>query len=513
MKTISLPLLALVALAGIGCGRASQPASPGGPALPGMDPLPVQQARAYPETVTGDFLSLADFENTPGGPGGQDQLRLFSIGPAGAEGARSYVLNITRTGAGALEVTTAPNAELVFKPQVHDFRGYTLLSLAVHAETLRDDLHVTLASDRAWWRSPAALVRPGWNTVLVDIQRLAGVTNFEIASVREVRIGFAHVDTPVRFNVDDIMLINNTRPLQPAPAGMKLVKTGLNYALTGGKLPQPVLLSQGADGLWRLGGAANHRVQVVASGQPMGADETLAGMGDLRVGVVDVLELSPARVRLANTWYFPLRPGEWANLAIRQIRWEYTFYADGRWATFVEINNAGGADIAAVRIAPFATVALAGTAETGGCETAEIRSQGLGGPIARWAFLWTPETPEGKQVRANYLDHGVIRQTMGAPGQAPGDLDRDGFDETQGCYVLAADPAGHCRFALTPPPGGLRDPIFRIIGRWEGKVAVNSEGLLIRNVTDLGDGSVLFALKGLIDRPTHVEVTGRPAPR
>ena len=58
---------------------------------------------------------------------------------------------------------------------------------------------------------------------------------------------------------------------------------------------------------------------------------------------------------------------------------------------------------------------------------------------------------------------------------APGDADRDGFDESQGCYFLAAS-RGHCRFTIFPPREGLLGPVFRIAGPWTGPVNVNTEG-------------------------------------
>jgi len=43
-------------------------------------------------------------------------------------------------------------------------------------------------------------------------------------------------------------------------------------------------------------------------------------------------------------------------------------------------------------------------------------------------------------------------------------------------------------------------------------VSVGSEGLAIREVSPLADGSVLFVLPGLLHRPTSVEVTGEVSP-
>ena len=89
---------------------------------PTVDPLPVQQARAYPETATGRFVSLADFEDAPGSIAGFRQVEQFSVAPGAPAADRRFVVNITRTGAGALEVCVPARAELVFDvPDLHDF--------------------------------------------------------------------------------------------------------------------------------------------------------------------------------------------------------------------------------------------------------------------------------------------------------------------------------------------------------------------------------------------------------
>ena len=112
-------------------------------------------------------------------------------------------------------------------------------------------------------------------------------------------------------------------------------------------------------------------------------------------------------------------------------------------------------------------------------------------------------------MEANYLDPGQLKRAItDAETFAEGDHDRDGFDQSQGCYFVAAY-AGHCRFSILPPPQGLLDPAFRVVGRWPQAVYVNSEGLAIRRVVSLPDGSVLFVLPGWIKRPTAIEVSGK----
>jgi len=469
---------------------------------PQIDPLPVQQARAYPETVTGMFLSLADFEDTPDGRGDQ-QIEHFAVLPGGA-GERKFVVNITRTGAGAMEVVLPPRAALAFRiPDIHDFTGYTLVSLALYSESLRDDLTVTLVTDEARWTSHRTLLMPGWNNVLIDIRRLERVVGFDVTDVREMHIAFANAASPVTFNLDDVMVLDNRRKLTPVPHGADLAKAGLDYTLIVPHRDKPVALAMGSDGLWRLGDIQAD-VQVVGPRAVVpAAGEDLEWMGPRRLGTVNILEHNAVRIRLANTWYFPTRVGEWASLAVRQIRWEYTFYHDGRWVTHVELNNAGGQQIGSVR---FLLPQRGAWADAGVSKDRTIAD--LAGPVGRWNCLVAPPKLRAETLESNYIRPGKIRTAIAAADFfAPGDADRDGFDETQGCYSLQAR-AGHCRFTILPPEGGLIDPVIRVAGRWKGDVSVNSEGLAIRDVVRLEDGSMLFVVPGFLKRPTAVEVVG-----
>jgi hypothetical protein len=473
-----------------------------------VEPLPVQQAKAYPETATGVFASLADFEDAFGGERGHTQVSRFTIHPAGSAGRRKFVVNITRTGAGAMEVVLPPQSELVFAiPYVHDFTGYRLLSMALYSRSLRDDLQVTLETDGAAWRSGRTLVRPGWNTILIDIQRLADVEGFRITGVRAMRIAFADAAGPVWLNLDDVMVIDNRRTIRPTPPGIVLRKNGLDYDLALPGRKEPIGLVQHADGLWRLRGPRAEIRLAAPGGELATAGEHLALMGRRRIGQVAVLEHNAVRLRLANTWYFPTRAGEWASLAVRKIRWEHTFYADGRWVAQATLNNAGGREVGSIGV--FLPVEVAWSDGTISRQRV-VRS--FAGPVGRWQWLLPPPGPNGKAIAAAYGRPGRLAARIARGGAfAPGDPQRDGFDESQGCYFLAAR-AGQCRFSLVPPPGGLWEPAFRVAGRWRGPVHVSSEGLAVRPVVTLADGSALFRLPGQIRRPTAVEVTGEIGP-
>ena len=472
-----------------------------------VEPLAVQQARAYPETATGIFTSLADFEDVPGGDRGYMQAGHFTIRPKASGGLTKFVVNVTRTGVGALEAVLPAGSELVFSiPHVHDFTGYRLLSMALYSRGLRDDLRVRLVTDDASWRSHRELVRPGWNTVLIDIQRLAEAKGFDPTSVQSIRIGFADAAGAVRFNLDDILLIDNTRTIRPTPPGVVLRKSGLDYSLTlpgwSGKLD----LSQGADGLWRWRGLRAEVRLAGPQGKLAASGEHLELMGGRRVGQVELLEHNGVRLRLANTWYFPTRAGQWASLAVRRIRWEHTFYGDGRWLVDGLLNHAGGRDLSSVGI--FLSRPASGS---GGGLSDHHLLRDFAGTIGRWHYLVPPGGPRGKTVAENYLRPGRLGRLIAAGGHfGSGDSGRDGFDESQGCFVLGAR-AGHCRFTFHPPPEGSWAPAFLISGRWAGTPHVTSEGMAIRRVVQRADGSILFALPGCVRRPTAVEVTGRAA--
>jgi len=486
-----------------GCGPASD--SP-------LPPLPVQQQRAYGEAVTGRFVSLVDFEDSglTGVPGHQ-QVQQFRIVPAGA-GELKYVVNITRTGVGAMEVTLPAGASLLWRlRELHDFSPYTLLMVAIYSRQIRDDLKVLLMTDKAGWESLPVLLKPGWNEVLIDLQRLKRMADFDARGVRWVRFSFAAsagAGEAVRFNIDDIMLIDNRREIRPVPAGMRLLKAGLDYELHLPHRPAPIRVCQGDDGLWRLGpDQPVLELRAVGAPRPSGTKvaEDLSAFGGRRVGEVAVLESNAVRLRLASTWYFPTSAGQWASLAVRQVRWEYTFYADGRMVTDLVVNNAGGRDISALRIRAPSPAAWS-DGHKGGVR--EVRP--FDGPVGRWSFLLASPSPKREIYEANYVKPARLVVRMGMQEASDGDVEADGFDESQGCYHLRAK-EGHCRFLLQPGVAGLADPVIRVAGSWNPPVVASVEGLAVRQVVFTPAGEALFVLPGVLRRPSWVEVMARAA--
>lgn len=216
--------------------------------------------------------------------------------------------------------------------------------------------------------------------------------------MESIRLGFADAAGPVGFNLDDIMLIDNARTIRPTPPGVVLRKSGLGYALTLPGLAGEIRLAQGADGLWRLEGH-EAEVRLAGAGEGLAAEgEHLELMGTRRVGQVEVIEHNSIRLRLANTWYFPTRAGQWASLAVRRIRWEHTFHADGRWVTAGMLNNAGGREISSAGVFLARLAAWLG----GGVSDRHILPD-FAGAVGRWHYLTAPAGPAGATMAENYL--------------------------------------------------------------------------------------------------------------
>ncbi len=504
-----LPWVAAIVLAG--CADPAEPILPvrHSPSTPQMAPLTALQQKAYAETATGRFVGLADFEDILNprltadkvAQHGYEQLRYFQA--AGTKGSRMrHVVNITRTGAGAMEVTLPPGASLVFRtPYIHDFSKYLLLSMAVYCPGVRDDLVVTLSGRQGKWRSMRRLTPAGWNTVMVDLARLARTGKFDLQNVETIELQFTASEEPVRFNLDDIMLIDNHRRIANTPAGVELIKAGLDYSLTLPGWPAPLQLAQSEDGLWRVGDQ-QLRMRVAEKGQDLrAADVGLRALGRRRIGSVELIETNAVRLRIRNTWYFPPQAGEWIDLDVQRVRWEYTFYADGRWVTAVTINNAGGAELGGVSLRAPRSVAWCT-----GAIGPKLTEPEFTGPVGQWALLAAPPGPSAAAYLANYSRPATMAVRLGHVGGQGSMLTHDGFDRAEGCYVTRAT-GGNCRIELRPNGSPLLRPVIRVVGSWKGKVAANCDALPLPNVTPVADGVVAIVPDSLTT-PAVVELTG-----
>ena len=178
---------------------------------------------------------------------------------------------------------------------------------------------------------------------------------------------------------------------------------------------------------------------------------------------------------------------------VRQIRWEYTFYGDGRCITHMALNNAGGRDLAAVRLAAGRTAAW-----DDGHEGPTWQQAGADLLAVDCSMLTAPPGGDAEGVRQNYRNPAPMVVHLGT-------RDGDGFDEITGCYAAVAV-HGHCRVELRPADP-LHRPVLRVRGRWRGPVTAHADGMPLRPVVRLDDG-VLVIIGATLTRPTVVEVVG-----
>jgi hypothetical protein len=470
-------------------------------------PLAVQQKQTYPEAVTGGFISLVDFEDRPDMPPGRTQVDHFSF--AGAQegaGSRQFALNITRTGAASMHVLLPRGAQLVYEiPYVQDFTGYTLLSASIYTDAPRDDLRVSLISASGEWSSPRKLLTGQWTTVLVDLHRLEQQEDFDLRNVEKIVFWLASPSGQLEFYLDDILLIDNRRRLTPTPPGMTVHTRGLELLVNVPHWPGRLTLSPGVDGLQRFA-RRQPLLELTGAGR---ADQVLtdplAAMGEARIGRLERLEFGPFRLRLGVTWFFPSRLGEWVSLGIRRIRWEYTFYPDGRWVTDLLINNAGGPEVSHLRLTCPEEAALVLPSRNLRART--TGSLALSGPIFRCAFQMTgPGSAGPADAQRAYLQPAEVRVALGQEDwYAPGDRNRDRFDESQGCYHLRAR-NGYCRFRLDPPVP-VAEPVIVVEDMPEGPLSIHADGLAIRDYWKSPRGQLIFRLPETFRTSTAVEIS------
>jgi hypothetical protein len=127
--------------------------------------------------------------------------------------------------------------------------------------------------------------------------------------------------------------------------------------------------------------------------------------------------------------------------------------------------------------------------------------------------LWPTDletAADGASFMNDYRNPARVTVTLGSlRTDVPGDLDQDGFNESEGCYeIAAADGVARCTF---DPAGRLRhDPVFRVhqtIGR---RCWVYVEGQVFSGVGRDANGDLLIPMARLVDRPLRLEVHSRP---
>jgi hypothetical protein len=120
--------------------------------------------------------------------------------------------------------------------------------------------------------------------------------------------------------------------------------------------------------------------------------------------------------------------------------------------------------------------------------------------------------PEGDSFAADYQQPATVAPLQGhVITDAPGDLNHDGFNESEGLYELAPK-EGLLRFKLLPGSSLRHNPIFRVHGTARADCWVYADGRIIRRQGRDQSGNLLFTLSGVVTTPLTIEVNTRSGP-
>lgn len=128
--------------------------------------------------------------------------------------------------------------------------------------------------------------------------------------------------------------------------------------------------------------------------------------------------------------------------------------------------------------------------------------------------IWPPDlhgAPEARSLAGDYQHPAKLDVRVGRRiTDADGDLNADGFNESEGCYELAAD-GNLVRFRLDPA-GQLRHaPVFRVRGSSGRDAWIYCEGRIVDAQGRDASGDLLFTPGRPISQPTAFDVNLRPA--
>jgi len=133
-------------------------------------------------------------------------------------------------------------------------------------------------------------------------------------------------------------------------------------------------------------------------------------------------------------------------------------------------------------------------------------------PVQRWAMmimLWPSDLDSPELVCPLAMDYclpAAIRLSAGKLVRTDeGDLNKDGFNESQGCYVIEPDDAGRLRFVFDPGDRVRFSPRFKLLGTAGRQVWIYCDDKLIRQAWRDGEGRIMFELPGPIDAPRRIE--------
>ncbi len=514
-------VVCLSLLCAAGCGGTR------GPQISTRRPAtPDQLQAAYPDLASGRFVVLGDF-NT------EDQLG--GITPAMRIGHGRGA-----TGGGAAVARVSAGQPVSIEPSVTDWSGQTLLLCSVRVD-LPQSLAVTVAGDGGAWRRDADLAS-GWNLLRFDIGEIG--MRVDTGQVRRIDLV---PSAATELAIDDLLLADDRSELKAESPRITLRTETRGLRVHSGVAGAFELVFQG--GLlvdWRswsevpLGGSTGVGPWLVAVGpdwnqQPPptpGGPDSLAGRQRvLESGLRTVVQAETPTGRRQWTVY----PHGAAFLSIQNPR-----VRDGQRAAFL-LSVAGTGSFEALpgpalspgerplglcllqQEGPDPDLLWAPGNPTGGRRLTQRFSPGstdllvlMGddppGPLAQAFFVSEDELlPERAADLTHVYQHPPRpKVTTGRlVTDRAGDLNGDGFNESEGCYELAGRDR-RLRMRLAPEAAPLDHPVFRVQGTRGLRCWVYVNGRIVSEIGRDADGELLFVVPGRHAGPLTIEVTAVP---
>jgi hypothetical protein len=132
---------------------------------------------------------------------------------------------------------------------------------------------------------------------------------------------------------------------------------------------------------------------------------------------------------------------------------------------------------------------------------------------AHFLQLWPADldgAPEGESLAADYQHPAVVTARAGRVlTDQPGDLNTDGFNESEGLYELAVD-GGVLRFSFDPGRFVRHQPMFRVHGTAGMRCWVYADGQLIDALERDAAENLVFRWPRALSQRLNVEVHARP---
>ncbi|UCG31942.1 MAG: hypothetical protein JSU68_09780 [Phycisphaerales bacterium] len=143
---------------------------------------------------------------------------------------------------------------------------------------------------------------------------------------------------------------------------------------------------------------------------------------------------------------------------------------------------------------------------------AMLRASRLRRPVQEWALamvVWPDDiddVEEAALLAADYCYPPHARMDVGTLVRTdPGDLDNDGFNEGEGCFVI--EPAGtRARVRLEVGEHPCWHPMFKLRETAGRNAWAYADGEILKTSARSADGSILFRLDRIVDRPVEIEV-------